>query len=97
MDTVSEGKATAARKKPEKYKLSQRRRARVRQAKISLEEGSLMDQTVFISSTAFLLNYQLSSGPFVIFPHQSNLKFTISAKLSSKPALTSHINQEGWM
>lgn len=82
---------------PEKYKLSQPRRARVRQAKIGLEEGSLMDQIVFISSTAFLLNYQLSSGPSLIFPHQSNLKFTISAKLSLKPAPTNHINQEGWM
>lgn len=82
---------------PEKYKLSQPRRARVRQAKIGLEEGSLMDQIVFISSTAFLLNYQLSSGPSLIFPHQSNPKFRISAKLSLKPAPTNHINQEGWM
>lgn len=79
------------------YKLCQRRRARVRQGNIGLEEGSLMDQIVFISSTAFLLNYQLSCGPSLIFPHQSNLKFTISANQSLKPALISHINQKGWM
>lgn len=79
------------------YTWSQRGRARVRERNISPEEGSVMDQIVFIPSTAFLLNYQLSSGPSRIFPHQSNMKYTISAKLSLKPDLISHIHQEGWM